>query len=396
MSDRAAPPASRVPVGVLAASFLFNLGQGVLRPSLPLYLQQFFAANYRMVTLIPVVFGAGRWVASLPTGYALDRVGGRRLMVTGLLLIAGSDVACAMTAVYGRFLALRALAGMGWAMFGTVATTTVIDRPGARHRGRAISLLLMSETLGLLLGSAAGGSLYQRVGTASPFVVEAVAMLIAAVAVGLEPAPTGPHRGGAPLRASDWRLLGSVLRVPGVLLMSLTNAVLMAIQTGVLVFLLPLYLLEAGRLRPETVGYLVSLGLLGRFLALWLGGSASDRWGRLRVLIPGLSGYGAVLASLTLVTHPILLGLGSLMLGAGAGLVAGLPTAIIGDRVAPQLQGIAIGWLRTATDSGMLLGPLVMGAVADAWHLPATFLFAGALAGALAWRCRRHALQMAS
>jgi len=363
---------------------------------LPLYLQQFFAANYRMVTLIPVVFGAGRWVASLPTGYALDRVGRRRLMVTGLLLIAGSDVACAMTAVYGRFLALRALAGMGWAMFGTVATTTVIDRPGARHRGRAISRLLMSETLGLLLGSAAGGSLYQRVGTASPFVVEAVAMLIAAVAVGLEPAPTGPHRGGAPLRASDWRLLGSVLRVPGVLLMSLTNAVLMAIQTGVLVFLLPLYLLEAGRLRPETVGYLVSLGLLGRFLALWLGGSASDRWGRLRVLIPGLSGYGAVLASLTLVTHPILLGLGSLMLGAGAGLVAGLPTAIIGDRVAPQLQGIAIGWLRTATDSGMLLGPLVMGAVADAWHLPATFLFAGALAGALAWRCRRHALQMAS
>jgi hypothetical protein len=45
---------------VLAAAFLFNLGQGVLRPSLPLYLRQFFGANYRMVTLIPVVFGAGK------------------------------------------------------------------------------------------------------------------------------------------------------------------------------------------------------------------------------------------------------------------------------------------------------------------------------------------------
>jgi len=38
---------------------LFNLGQGVLRPSMPLYLQRSFAANYRMVTLIPVVFGVG-------------------------------------------------------------------------------------------------------------------------------------------------------------------------------------------------------------------------------------------------------------------------------------------------------------------------------------------------
>lgn len=51
-------PATRPPRSVLAAAFLFNLGQGVLRPSLPLYLQQFLDANYRMVTLIPVVFGA--------------------------------------------------------------------------------------------------------------------------------------------------------------------------------------------------------------------------------------------------------------------------------------------------------------------------------------------------
>ena len=67
----------RVPIAVLAAAFLFNLGQGVLRPSMPLYLQRAFDANYRMVTLIPVVFGVGKWVASLPTGYLLSRSAGR-------------------------------------------------------------------------------------------------------------------------------------------------------------------------------------------------------------------------------------------------------------------------------------------------------------------------------
>src|SRR5437773_8846785 len=93
----------RAPIAVLAAAFLFNLGQGVLRPSMPLYLQRVFAANYRMVTLIPVVFGLGKWVASLPTGYLLNRRG-RPLMMSGLLLIALIDVASVMTSNYAPFL----------------------------------------------------------------------------------------------------------------------------------------------------------------------------------------------------------------------------------------------------------------------------------------------------
>jgi MFS family permease len=105
---RAAPPARwQAPPAVLAGAFLFNLGQGVLRPTLPLYLRTVFAANYRMVTLIPVVFGAGKWVANLPTGYLLDRLGPRRLMVGGLILIALSDVGSAMVSTYGLFLILR-------------------------------------------------------------------------------------------------------------------------------------------------------------------------------------------------------------------------------------------------------------------------------------------------
>src|SRR4030095_15735497 len=123
-SSQTQPPLRwQVPVTVLVGAFLFNLGEGVLRPTLPLYLQQVFAANYRMVTLIPVVFGAGKWLATLPTGYWLDRVGRRRLMVAGLAVIAASDLACVTTLVYRVFLSLRAVAGAGWAMFGTVATT---------------------------------------------------------------------------------------------------------------------------------------------------------------------------------------------------------------------------------------------------------------------------------
>jgi MFS family permease len=110
-----------------------------------------------MVTLIPVVFGAGKWLASLPTGYLLRRLGGRRLMVAGLVTIAACDAASVTTAVFELFLGIRGVGGMGWAMFGVVATTVMVDRGGPR-RGRAISLLLMSESIGLLLDSIASGS----------------------------------------------------------------------------------------------------------------------------------------------------------------------------------------------------------------------------------------------
>src|SRR5437870_2545490 len=227
----------RAPIAVLAAAFLFNLGQGVLRPSMPLYLQRTFSANYRMVTLIPVVFGAGKWIANIPTGYVLNHLG-RPLMVGGLVLIAFIDVVSVMTSRFDVFLGLRALGGVGWAMFATVATTATVSLPAPQSRGQAVSLLLMSETAGLLLGSAAGGWLYQGIGVASPFLFEAACMVVAGITVGrwasLAADATPPRR-----RSRDQRALGTVLRTPGVLLMGVTSALLTAIQTGVLVFLFP-------------------------------------------------------------------------------------------------------------------------------------------------------------
>lgn len=308
----------------------------------------------------------------------------------GLLVIAVVDIASMLTSAYGVFLGFRALGGVGWAMFGTVATTIMVAPQAAQRRGRSVSLLMMSETLGLLLGSSAGGWVYQGIGLGAPFVGEAACMLIGAIAVGRQAPPPVSPPSAPPSVSRDRRLLGVVLRTPGVMLMSLTNAALIAIQTGLLVFLYPLYLVERGGVSPETVGYLISLSVLGRLLALWFGGSVSDRWGRIRVLIPGLLAYGVLLGSLPLLTHPFWLGLWSLAIGGGAGFVAGLPTALIGDRVPPPLQGVAIGWLRMMTDSGHILGPLVLGALADAVHLSTPFLLAGALVSVLAWRCSRQ------
>ena len=110
------------------------------------------------------------------------------------------------------------------------------------------------------------------------------------------------------------------------------------------------------------------------------------------MLALGLVAFGFVLGTLVLASGIAFFGLWSLLLGVTAGFVAGLPTTIIGDRVDSSMHGIAIAWLRTATDAGMLVGPLAMGALADSVDLAVPFLLAGIILCMLAFTCRRHAL----
>ena len=100
--------------------------------------------------------------------------------------------------------------------------------------------------------------------------------------------------------------------------------------------------------------------------------------------------YAAILGTLVLNTNPVPLGAWSLLIGAGSGLIASIPTAVIGDRAPPEVQGVAIGWLRTVNDSGMIAGPLVFGAAADGVHLAAPFVLAAGLLIIVAWRCQHE------
>jgi MFS family permease len=247
---------------------------------------------------------------------------------------------------------------------------------------------MMSETLGLLLGSAGGGWLYQAAGVGSPFLFEAGCMVLGSTVLMSSVLPPGPLRSAAGLPTGA--RLGTVLRKHGVLLIALTNAVLVAVQTGLLVFLLPLYLVNRASATPGTVGMIVSLGVLGRLVALAWGGGVSDRADRTRVLATGLLAYGGLIAGVVVLTHPIALALWSLAIGAVAGFVAPQPTALIGDRVPPDLHGVAIGWLRTITDTGQILGPLAMGALADAIDLSMPFAVGAVLLIVTAWLYRRR------
>jgi DHA1 family inner membrane transport protein len=80
----------------------------------------------------------------------------RRVLVSGVALLAVGNALTASVHVYGLVLASRVLAGCGAALFVASAVATAAHLAGDERRGRAISMVTAGATLSLVLGAPLG------------------------------------------------------------------------------------------------------------------------------------------------------------------------------------------------------------------------------------------------
>ncbi|MGV9387278.1 MFS transporter [Nonomuraea sp. NPDC003707] len=80
----------------------------------------------------------------------------RRVLVTGVALLAAGNAVTASTHVYGLVLASRVLAGSGAALFVASAVATAAHLAGDQRRGSAIAMVTAGATLSLVLGAPLG------------------------------------------------------------------------------------------------------------------------------------------------------------------------------------------------------------------------------------------------
>jgi len=140
----------------------------------------------------------------------------------------------------------------------------------------------------------------------------------------------------------------------------------------------PLYASAFGASATD-VGLIIGAHMIVAALSAVPFGRASDRWGR-RALLLGGTGLSAVTSLLLPLAHARL----SLMAvygAAGLGVAAFTPSimSLVGDVAAPGTVGRAYGWYTTALYSGMGVGPLLGGYVAQVWGYRVTFVVAGAI-----------------
>ncbi len=333
--------------------------------------------------------GAGALPAMLLTGRAVDRLGGR-VVALALVLMASSGVAVATAATDGTSLALLLLAlgaTSGAADVGINAVAGAAERDTGRPvLTRAHAVFSTAVVVASLATGATGAA-------GLPVAVAFGLVLAAAVAAGASLWPVRLTTGTeASSPARDPGGAGTRSWVPPLVVAGLVGALALAVenapQTWGAVFLAD-ELSVAGGLTASAPAVFAAVSAVTRFAA-----GATDRLPAGLLLTGGglAATAGSVLLARSSTVTDALAGLALAAAGTSVLFPTLLRESLRGVR--PQVRGRATSAVATTAYLGFLLGPVLVGALADAAGLRTAVLGVAGLAAAtavLAWPVTRWA-----
>ncbi|CAM3648018.1 MFS transporter [Nocardioides zeicaulis] len=364
-SPRADGPGLSAEIRVLlVAAFLIAVGFGLVSPVLPAYARS-FDVGVAAASVVVSAFAFFRLVFAPAGGALVQRLGERPVYLVGLLVVAASSLATAFAQSYVQLLVLRGLGGIGSTMFTVSAMALLVRLAPPDMRGRVSSAYASSFLIGGMIGPVLGGAL-AGFGLRTPFVVYAVALVLAAALVGV-------RLGGARLRPADAAGPAAPPMRLGEALGHRTYVAALGsgfangwCNFGVRVAVLPQL---AVAIHDDTwvAGVALALAAAGTALTLQVSGRVADTVGRRPLVVVGLLVTAASLGPLGLSHSLVVLLALSVLSGVGAGLVNPGQQASVADVVGSgRSGGTVLSTFQMSQDAGAILGPVLVGLVADA------------------------------
>ncbi|MGY1773201.1 MFS transporter [Blastococcus sp. SYSU D00813] len=369
-------------VRVLAVvAFVVALGFGVVAPAIPLFARD-FGVGTTAVGLAVSAFAFFRFVSAFGGGSLVERFGERTVLATGLVVVAVTTGLAGLAGSFPVFLALRAIGGVGSAMFTVAALALLLRVSPPTHRGRAAATWQGGFILGGIAGPAAGGVLTE-LSPRLPFLLYAGTLLVAgAVAMTMlrlparpAPADAGPDLDEGPVP------LAAALRSRVYVAALVANLGVGWVLFGVRNSLVPLYVTEELGRGAAWAGAGLLAGSLAQALGLLRSGRLADTWGRRPSLVLGAALGTAALALLVLppVTGLFLVSMAAY--GLAASLLASVPAALVGD-VSPARGGRVVAVFQMSADLGAVVGPLAAGWLTDVASYQVAFAVSTAVVAA--------------
>lgn len=385
-------------LAALAVAVVVALGFGLIVPVLPLFARSFGVGLFA-VTVVVSAFAGVRLVSNLYTGALTDRIGTRRAVGWGALIVAASSLLTATAADYWQLLGYRAAGGFGSALFFNALLAHVVGIVPSEQRGRAVGGLQGAFLFGISFGPTVGGLLAEPLGLRWPFAIYAVFCATAGiVALRFLPAGGTVPAGEAAAGQRRPRGLRQLLRVARELCADPTFAIALVLMgasrwaaTGVRFSLVPVFGIEEAGASVFATSAVLTLAALCQLAITWPAGKLADTVGRRALSVGAYLLFALVALALGFVTNVVALYTVMALYGLASGLSAVSPPAVVGDVVPPERTGVSIGVLNTAGDLGSVLGPMVSGLLAQAAGYPAGFGASAALlavGGLLALRMR--------
>jgi len=384
---RGLPPEVAV---VSAIAFCVALGFGIAAPALPLYARQFDVSALWASAVISV-FALMRLVASAPAGWAIGRLGERRVLTWGLAIVAVSTAAAALAQDYGQLLVTRGLGGIGSSMFTVSAMSLLLRVVQPGQRGRAAAAFQAGFLAGGVAGPAVGGAVI-GISIRAPFVVYAVTLTLAAWVAARylprapddsedEPLDEGSAAASDPSgEAPNLRAALRTRAYRAALGANLTNGF---VTFGLRFALVPLFVVEGLNQSASWAGIAFLVAAVAQALVLVPAGRLTDVMGRRPAMLAGTAATTAGMLLLALSGSLWLFLVAILILGGSAALMGSAPAAVVGDVAGRSGRGTVIAVFQMTSDFGAIVGPLVAGVLLDSLGFGWAFA-SGAAVAALA------------
>ncbi len=343
-------------VSLVGASVSFFLPLAVI----PLYTSTTSAAGLANgALLLATVLG------ELVTPRLVARVGYRRALAGGLVLLGAPALALLTTSSLTVVLAVGILRGVGFAVTivaGGALTATLIP---AERRGEGLAIVGLVGGIPSLLALPMGVWMAGHWGFGTVFVVTAVAPLAAVVTVfGL------PVRDASASHGVLGGLRDGALMRPAMVFAAAAGAV------GVVVTYLPLAV--AGHpawVAPVALLVQPAVSTAGR----WAAGRTGDRRGQIRLLVPSVALCAAGMATMAATGSAVLVIAGAALLGAGFGVLQNATLSLMYARVPAAGYGTVSAIWNAAYDVGMAAGAIGVGMLVTATGFPVAFLCTAAV-----------------
>jgi MFS family permease len=333
----------RVCVGL---TFVVHVATYLLNTQLPLHLLSLGGSHAHIGWLFGVTTMVGLVLRPQVGGWT-DRYGARAVMVPGAVALVATMLALTRAGRPFTVIALMVGLGIGNALISTTGSIVVANESPPDRRGESLSLFYVFSSAGVALGPPIGFALAGAGGMRLNLAVVLALSVVALALVAL--VRTAPGNPGAPGGLGrPW----SPHAVPA-------SIVLIIVTTGhaTVYAFLPMHAGAAGLgsaawFFPLMSGFTIACRLLLR--------RASDRFGRLPVLLPAIALLAGGNAALAATPTPLSLIAGAALLGCGNSMLYPTLVALVVDRAPVVERGRAIGTLSGAWDVGVAIGsPLI-------------------------------------
>ncbi|MEP7283622.1 MAG: MFS transporter [Rubrivivax sp.] len=281
---------------VMAAGFAIALNVGKVPVALPALRAQLglslVQAGWVSSTLTSIAF-----VGAAAVGMWVGRIGALRMVLFGLLVCAVASLSALVSPGWGPLIASRLAEGVGFTLVAVACPALITAATAAGDRRFGLGLWSSYMPAGASLAMAAAPWLLPRTGWPGLWLLTAVALVLAALALWLQRGRF--DTGASPHPGDDGRILRpalAALRQPLPWLLALAFG-LWATQHFALIVWMPTYLHEARGLGDGRVALLTGAMLVacvpGNLVGGWLVQQGVRR-GRLVALAQLLTGLGAL------------------------------------------------------------------------------------------------------